>query len=179
MVRVREMNEADIDAVAALRVRGWRAAYAGLVPQDHLDGMSPAADAERRRAGFAPSRGSVWDLVAVDEGDVPVGWVCFGAYRGESDAAAPGEVYALYVEPALVGQGVGRVLMDAVHRHPEVRRFATLQLWVLRDNVRARRFYAAAGYAVDGAVQSDLYGGTAVEEVRYRRPTDRQTAPGD
>jgi hypothetical protein len=59
--------------------------------------------------------------------------------------------------------------MDAVHQHTEVGRFATLLLWVLRDNVRARRFYAAAGYVSDGAVESDLYGETAVEEVRYRR----------
>jgi hypothetical protein len=102
MVRVREMYEADIDAVAALRVRGWRTAYAGLIPQHYLDAMSAEAQAQRRRAGFASSRGTVWDLVAVDEDDVPVGWVCFGEYRGKIDAAAPGEAYALYVEPALM-----------------------------------------------------------------------------
>lgn len=163
------MYEADIDAVAALRVRGWRAAYAGLVPQYYLDAMSAEAQAQRRRAGFASSRGTVWDLVAVDEDDIPVGWVCFGAYRGETDAAVPGEVYALYVEPTLMGRGIGRALMDAAHHHAEVERFATLLLWVLRDNVRARRFYAAAGYVSDGAVESGLYGETAVEEVRYRR----------
>ncbi|MFK0235681.1 GNAT family N-acetyltransferase [Streptomyces vinaceus] len=169
MVRLRDMGEGDIDAVSALRVRGWQVAYAGLVPQDHLDGMSAEEDARRRRAGFASSRGALWNLVAVDEDDVPVGWVCFGPYRGETDAAAPGEVYALYVEPALMGRGIGRALLQAVHQHTEARRFATLQLWVLRDNARARRFYAAAGYAADGAIESDLYGETAVQEVRYRR----------
>ncbi|MFB7053238.1 GNAT family N-acetyltransferase [Streptomyces vinaceus] len=169
MVTLRDMHEDDIDAVSALRVRGWQVAYAGLVPQDHLDGMSAEDDARRRRAGFASSRGSRWNLVAVDEDDVPVGWICFGPYRGVTDAAAPGEVYALYVEPGLIGRGIGRALLRAVHQHAGARQFATLQLWVLRDNARARRFYAAAGYAADGAVESDMYGETAVEEVRYRR----------
>ncbi|ROQ88932.1 L-amino acid N-acyltransferase YncA [Streptomyces sp. 2132.2] len=169
MVRLRDMDEGDIDAVSALRVRGWQVAYAGLVPQDHLDGMSAEEDARRRRAGFASSRGALWNLVAVDEDDVPVGWICFGPYRGVTDATAPGEVYALYVEPALMGRGIGRALLQAVHQHTEARRFATFQLWVLRDNARARRFYAAAGYAADGATESDMYGETAVQEVRYRR----------
>ena len=109
------------------------------------------------------------DLVVVDEDDAPVGWVCFGPYRGETDARAPGEIYALYIEPTLIGQGVGRTLLDAVHQHVAARQFATLQLWVLRDNSRARKFYAAAGYAADGAVDSDMYGDTAVQELRYRR----------
>ncbi|MFI6058541.1 GNAT family N-acetyltransferase [Streptomyces sp. NPDC051286] len=169
MVRIREMGEADIDAVAALRVRGWRSAYAGIIPQAFLDRMSAENDAQQRRAGFASSRGKVVDLVAVDEDDVPVGWVCFGPYRGETDAMDAGEVYALYVEPTLMGRGIGRALLDDVHRHASARRFATLQLWVLRDNSRARKFYAGAGYAADGAVESDMYGDTAVTELRYRR----------
>ncbi|MFB6812628.1 GNAT family N-acetyltransferase [Streptomyces sp. NPDC056387] len=165
------MNEADIDTVSALRVRGWQAAYASLIPQDYLDAMSPGDDAQRRRARFASSRGSVWNLVAVDEDDVPIGWICFGPYRGATDAAAPGEVYALYVEPSLTGRGIGRALLEAMHQHAEAQQFSTLLLWVLRDNARARRFYAAAGYVGDGAVARDVYGKTAVQEVRYRRST--------
>lgn len=163
------MREADIDAVAALRMRGWQTAYTGLIPQNFLDTMSVEDHAQRRRAGFNSSRGTVWDLVAADKNDVPVGWVCLGPYRGETDAAAPGEIYALYVEPVLMGQGIGRALMDAVHHRAEAEGFANVLLWVLRDNARARRFYAAAGYVSDGAVDSDLYDGTAVDEVRYRR----------
>ncbi|GAA2615178.1 GNAT family N-acetyltransferase [Streptomyces roseoviolaceus] len=164
------MDESDIDAVAALRVKGWQSAYAGIIPQSFLDVMSPESDAQRRRAGFLSSRGSIVDLVAVDEDDVPVGWVCFGPYRGETDAQGPGEVYALYVEPALMGQGIGRALLNAVHHHAAAQHFATLQLWVLRDNARARRFYTLAGYAEDGAEESETYNGVPVTEVRYRRP---------
>ncbi|WP_327255794.1 GNAT family N-acetyltransferase [Streptomyces sp. NBC_01244] len=163
------MNEADIDPVAALRVRGWQSAYVDIIPQSYLDGMSAENDAQRRREGFASSRGSVVDLVAVDEDGVPVGWICFGPYRGETDAPIPGEVYAVYVEPTLMGRGIGRALLDAVHDHTEAKQFETMQLWVLRDNSRARRFYEAAGYAADGAEESEMYGDVAATELRYRR----------
>ncbi len=46
------MTEADIDAVSAVRVQGWQAAYPGLMPQAYLDAMSVARDAAERRSRF-------------------------------------------------------------------------------------------------------------------------------
>ncbi len=163
------MRAADVESVAAVRVRGWRAAYAGLLPQAYLDGMSVAQDAARRREWFAASRGRVCDLVAVDEEDAVVGWASLGPYRGEATAAEVGELYALYVRPESVGTGVGRALMAAAHEEAARRGIPELLLWVLRDNARARAFYARAGYVRDGATQSDDYNGVPAVEVRYRR----------
>ncbi len=44
------MTEAGIDAVSAIRVRGRQTAYAGIVPQPYLDGMTVEDDARERRA---------------------------------------------------------------------------------------------------------------------------------
>ncbi|MET9642830.1 GNAT family N-acetyltransferase [Streptomyces syringium] len=168
MVRVREMTETDIEAVSGIRVTGWQTAYAGVVPQPYLDAMTVEDDARQRRTWFTRSRGQVLDLVAVDEGANPVGWASLGRYRGEGERR-PGELYALYVRPDVIGTGVGRRLLQEAHRHAVARRFDNMLLWVLRDNPRARRFYETAGYAADGAVQSDLYGEVELTEVRYRR----------
>ncbi|MER7733081.1 GNAT family N-acetyltransferase [Streptomyces erythrochromogenes] len=170
MVRVREMEEADIEAVSAVRVRGWQAAYAGVVPQDHLDAMTVEDDAARRRQWFrSPGRESA-DLVAVG-GHGPVGWVCFGPARGEVSGVAGrvGEVYALYVAPDLIGTGVGRALLGEAHASMKGRGFETSALWVLQDNLRARRFYERAGYRADGATQDDVYDDVTLCELRYRR----------
>ncbi|MFF4954481.1 GNAT family N-acetyltransferase [Streptomyces chattanoogensis] len=173
MVRVREMTEADIETVSEIRVRGWQSAYAGIVPQAYLDGMSVEEDARRRREWWARSRGQVLDLVAVDGRAGTVGWASLGPYRGATADPRSGEVYALYVRPELTGTGIGRTLLEAVHHHA-MGRFGALLLWVLRDNVRGRRFYRSAGYAADGAEQSDTYGSDArgevtLTELRYRR----------
>jgi ribosomal protein S18 acetylase RimI-like enzyme len=168
-VGVRSMTEADIDAVSAVRVRGWQAAYAGILPQGYLDAMSVEADAARRREFFAKSLGRVENLVAVDADDAVVGWAAHGPYRGEDAASGEGELYAIYVRPDLVGSGIGRALTDAVLASAEARGFSRVRLWVLADNARARRFYEKAGFAPDGVVQEESYDGTLLPEVRYAR----------
>lgn len=173
MFSVRVMAEADIAAVSAIRVTGWKAAYVGVVPQAYLDAMTVEADADERRRRFVRSPEGVVDLVAVDEHARIVGWACFGPHRGAEARPATGELYALYVDPALIGAGAGRLLLDAVHARAAERDFTTMLLWVLSENPRARRFYERAGYAADGAGQADDYDGVPVWEVRYRR-----TVPG-
>jgi GNAT superfamily N-acetyltransferase len=190
MVRIRVMTEADVPAVSAIKVRGWRAAYAGIVPQDYLDTMDEAEDAAGRRELLARSAGRVHNLVAVTEGgegaqdgaggeaadgsdgsdgsDV-VGWAAFGPYRGEETGSETGELYALYLRPERIGTGIGRALVsEVVRRSAELGR-RRLALWVLADNARARRFYAAAGFTPDGAESTDLYAGARLREVRYVR----------
>ncbi|AQT74991.1 GNAT family N-acetyltransferase [Streptomyces sp. fd1-xmd] len=170
MVRIREMDAADVEAVSAVRVRGWQAAYAGIVPQAYLDAMTVEDDADRRRQRLLDPGRESWDLVAVgDRG--PVGWVCCGPSRGEvSGGTGPvGEVYALYVAPDLIGTGIGRRLLGEAHAAMRLRGFKGSALWVLQDNLRARRFYERAGYGPDGATQDDVYAGVPLSELRYRR----------
>ncbi|MBL1100798.1 GNAT family N-acetyltransferase [Streptomyces coffeae] len=166
-VRVREMTEADIDAVAAVRVRGWQEAYAGLMPQSYLNGMSVQEDAERRREFFSRGVGDVVNLVAEANGGEVVGWCCFGPYRDGDAPTGDAELYALYVRPAQVGTGVGRALLGESLDRVGERGFPRLRLWVLRDNARARRFYERAGFAPDGGTESYEVDGVSVPEVRY------------
>ncbi|WP_328707571.1 hypothetical protein [Streptomyces sp. GS7] len=58
------MTEADVDAVSGVRVRGRQTAYRGLMPRAHLDAMSVAEDARRRRERFRRRRPGVVELVA-------------------------------------------------------------------------------------------------------------------
>ncbi|MFD8984766.1 GNAT family N-acetyltransferase [Streptomyces sp. NPDC059564] len=169
MVQVREMNEADVEAVSAIRVRGWQAAYAGIVPQAYLDAMTIQGDAEQRREWFSRPHRQSTDLVALDSGGL-VGWISFGPYRGQPHGAGrAGEIYAFYVRPDLIGRGVGRALLGEVHARMEEQRFRTSALWVLGDNQQARRFYERAGYRPDGGTQEDVYDDVTLTELRYRR----------
>ncbi|MDD9377709.1 N-acetyltransferase [Streptomyces sp. ZAF1911] len=167
--RVREMTESDIDAVAAVRVGGWRYAYAGLMPQSYLDGLSVAAYAEQRRAAFAEPAGAVTNLVAEGPDGAVVGWAAFGPAKGtdpEGTAPDEGELYALYARPDVIGTGVGRALLTEVLRRAP---YPAVRLWVLEGNARARRFYERAGFRPDGRVLVDESDGFPVPEVRYRR----------
>ncbi|MFD7621749.1 GNAT family N-acetyltransferase [Streptomyces sp. NPDC059802] len=170
-IRVRDMTVDDCEAVTRVRVRGWQAAYAGLVPQSYLDGMdlAVAEDVERRRASFTGGS-TIVNVVAERPGLGVIGWACYGPYRENGKPLARGELYALYVAPEQIGTGAGRALMAETLTRAAADGFPDLALWVLKENALARRFYERAGFRPDGAEESFEADGALVPEVRYVRP---------
>lgn len=176
---VRDAGRADAGAIAAVRVAGWRAGYAGIIDDEVLAALDPTADAARWLADWdsGPRR-----RVAEVEGTV-VGFTATGAYRATDDdpawpyGADDGEVMAVYVDPGSWSRGVGGALLtDAIEvltdaGHPVAR------LWVLAANTRARRFYARHGFVDEepaGVVAPFTpRGGPPVPEVRYTRTLTR------
>ncbi|AXE89832.1 GNAT family N-acetyltransferase [Streptomyces sp. Go-475] len=168
-LRIREMTLADCDRVAEIRVRGWQTAYRGLIPQPYLDGLSVAADAERRRARLARSDGSVRNLVAEDTAGEVIGWSCHGPYRDGEVLTEDAELYALYVHPEQVGRGAGRALLAESVARCAAAGHGRVLLWVLKENARARRFYERAGFRADGTEEPFAVAGAEVPEVRYAK----------
>ncbi|MFJ3443783.1 GNAT family N-acetyltransferase [Streptomyces sp. NPDC086081] len=161
------MTLADCDRVAEIRVRGWQHAYRGMIPRSYLDGLSVARDAERRREQLARADAAVVNLVAEDAGGEVVGWACHGPYREGEVLTGDAELYALYVHPDRLGRGAGRALLaESLTRCAAAGR-GRLLLWVLKENVRARRFYERAGLRPDGPEEPFEVEGVAVPEVRY------------
>ncbi len=161
---IREMTLADCDRVSEIRIRGWQHAYRGLMPQPYLDGLSVTADAERRRTWFTEGNGSVVNLVAERDGTV-VGWAAHGPYRDGETRTGDAELYAVYVDPARLGGGIGRALLAASAER--CRACPRMLLWVLKENAPARRFYERAGFRPDGAEEPFEVDGVPVPEVRY------------
>jgi GNAT superfamily N-acetyltransferase len=163
---VRPLVAIDVDAVAQLHVAVWQAAYRGLLPDAFLDAIS----VERRAAMWRQivERQAAPALVAEQDGRI-VGFVVGGPSR--DDDAQPGvtaEILAIYVTPDRWGAGVGAQLLQEALTMLRDQSFQEVTLWVLRDNVRARRFYASAGFQADGGEKIDVMGGVTFDEVRYR-----------
>ncbi|MFH9174229.1 GNAT family N-acetyltransferase [Streptomyces albogriseolus] len=168
-VRIRPMTADDSDEVAAMRVRGWRHAYRGMIPQAYLDAMDVAAEAGKQRARLAAGDGSVVNLVAEAADGTLAGWAAYGPYRDGEVRTGDGELYALYLPPERIGQGVGRALLTEVTGRCAAAGLPRVFLWVLERNARARRFYEAAGFTADGAEEPFEVAGVEVPEVRYVR----------
>ncbi|GGW24923.1 N-acetyltransferase [Streptomyces xantholiticus] len=170
-MRVRAMTIDDCDAVATIRVGGWRFAYAGLLPQSYLDAMNTADEAADHRSRLlAGTAAEVSNVVAEWDGEV-VGWGCFGPLRGRHGDQRPGacELYAIYVRPERMSSGVGHALMAELTGRARAGGFEEMLLWVLKDNARARRFYERAGFAPDGAEEIFEVDCELVPKVRYSR----------
>ena len=153
-MRVRVAQVADAEGMTSVHVRGWQAAYDGLMPAGYLAAMDPA-DPERvaNRRRHLTDYAGVCVYVAEDETDGVVGFVNAGPYRTDKegdDVTGGGEVYAIYVAPERLGTGAGRALMDtAVHWLGEAG-LLPVRLWMLVGNARALAFYERYGFRLDG-----------------------------
>lgn len=155
MLTIRREEPDDAEAIARVHVRSWQAGYAGIMPDEVLRRLNPAAWAQRRRdLGTADPEHPFATLVTEVDGTV-TGFATFGPYRNDQDRAdldpAYGEIVTMYVEPARWGGGTGRALLAAARAGLAERGWTEYRLWVLADNVRARHFYERAGLSTDGA----------------------------
>lgn len=167
-VLLRDATAADIPVLAALHVASWRDAYRGMVPEHVLDRLT-VEDNLRRWAERWERRGETGDEIVVAEADGGLtGFCAFGAARGE-DGAGLGEIQNLHLLPAARRRGTGSRLIEMATGRLAARGFPAAVLWVLRDNRGARAFYAAAGWAPDGATADHPWFEVPVPEVRYRR----------
>ena len=165
MTTVRLATAADADAIGRVQVETWRAAYAGLLPQETIDAFDVSARQAMWREGLGrvPQTGSATFVAFVD--DEIVGFASVGVAHSED---GPGELYAIYVDPSSWGHGAGRALIERAEASLRESGFREALLWVLQGNERAERFYRAAGWDHDGE-KEDVFQGATVTELRYRK----------
>jgi GNAT superfamily N-acetyltransferase len=163
---VRAAVASDGEGIAHVHVESWRSTYKGHVPDDVLAGLSVAQRAETWRGVIAQSGPGRGVLVLEDEGAV----VGFCHYCPDRDGADDtGEITSIYLLADRWRRGGGAQLMDAAESAMTDAGYARAVLWVLDANERARAFYAARGWAPDGATKIDDREQFQLHEVRYVR----------
>ena len=178
----------DAQAVARIRVLGWRFAYQGLVPQGYLDSLSIAENTERMRGylsqlpqnlppnNLASVQGSSGDekrlfMLAVRD-DVVLGFCHFSAAPNNADRPERavlgrvmiGRIHSLYVGPDALGQGIGHTLMSHTLSTFAAWGCEHATLWVLEGNSRAISFYERQGWRCTGATKVDQSFGLCLVE---------------
>ena len=185
---IRPATPNDAQAIARIRVQGWRFAYQGLISQDYLDSLSVAEDTERMRGYLSqfpqnspPSRsesvqgsgdGEKRSFMLAARGDAVLGFCGFSAvpdkaYRPER--ATPGgtmngRLHALYIDPDSLGQGIGHALMNHALSTFAAWGCERATLWVLEGNSRAISFYERQGWRCTGATNVDQSFGLCLVE---------------
>jgi GNAT superfamily N-acetyltransferase len=165
-VLVRAARPEDARPVAEVHVASWRHAYRGLFAEEYLERLS-VEDREAMWLGaFADPEPKSGAFVAEVDGRI-VGFASFGPSRDEEVPERTGEVPAIYVDPSMLGTGVGRELFGAATLALRDAGFARATLWVLEANAVARRFYEKAGWSWDGSVGTHMFDCANEPVVRY------------
>jgi ribosomal protein S18 acetylase RimI-like enzyme len=145
-MNIRPALESDALGVARVHVYTWQTAYRGIVPDAYLESLSLEKRESTWRVAIANGAPELW---VADSGSEITGW-------------------AIYVMPSSWGKGLGQSLWLVARRRLVQRGFQSATLWVLKDNLRATRFYRAAGFVEDLASEKEIaIGGQKLWEVRY------------
>lgn len=165
-MKIRRASEDDAAELARVHVDSWRAAYRGLVPDAILERFEYRWREERFRESLSTGAEETY-LVCVDQ--QVVGFLTLGAARDpDLDASRMGEVWGIYVSPGFWRQGIGRTLALYADQMLVSSGYEGAVLWVLEDNVQARRFYEAMGFALEGETREVTWG-ALLRAVRYAK----------
>lgn len=163
---IRPAVRADAEAIAVVHVASWRETYTGLMPQSVIDARTVPARIERWHTilGTPPPQGDSIHVAEVDGEIVGFSGACNPRSVGDFAAA---ELSGLYLLAAHHGSGLGAALLHAAIMAARQRGAATLGLWVLTSNARARRFYERQG-AIAVTERAEILDGEAIAEIGYR-----------
>jgi len=175
-MRIRAATPDDAPALAQLHWDSWVATYAGIFPPATFAGFPLTAREALWRstaqvAALAPTQRQQLLLAeAAGESAPPLGFACVGPLRANGacvPAPERGEVWALYLQPAVQRQGIGAALWQASCAWLREAGFAEVYVWVLKANTGAVAFYRSqGGVCVDARVfDAD---GTAIDELCFR-----------
>jgi ribosomal protein S18 acetylase RimI-like enzyme len=180
-ILVRPAAIGDEEALGYVHVAAWQTAYRGILPDEFLAGLNVQSRVDRWRERISEPGAGEFSFIAEVTGEAGrreiVGFSGGGPERdgfvGADGATYDGEVYAIYLLAGWRGRGVGCLLMAASARALLDLGFQSVVIWVLQDNVNARRFYEALGGVQVGEKPIDI-GQTPLIEVAYGWPDARQ-----
>jgi ribosomal protein S18 acetylase RimI-like enzyme len=163
---VRRAEPEDAAGIAKVHVATWRTAYRGLLSDDFLASLNESAYAERWRRTLSAAHDRVY---VAENADGVIGFASGGKERA-GEGGYSGELYAIYVLREAQGHGHGRRLVQAVVSGLRELGLPDMIVWVLRDNVPARRFYERLGgtYVRE---QPITIGSSLLQEVSYGWPS--------
>ena len=162
---IRAARVEDAAAVGGLKVRAWRAAYRGFMSPAVLAALDPAREAADWRAYLAalPATHRLW----IAESGGEAGGFCRTGPADEDPDLGPNaaEIYGLYLDPPLIGTGLGRLLFSHAVTDLRNRGRSPVCVYAYEPNRTAIAFYERAGFRADGTTRLDE-DGAGVAEIR-------------
>ena len=163
-IRIRQAKEADIAEIARVQANSWGTTYVGIVPDEYLSGISPL-EWQNHWSGLSSPTSRTRVFVAAT-GQREIVGVASGGLERSNDPVYGGELYAIYLLEEYQRKGIGKRLTATIAGVLLDSDTHSMLVWVLADNLSARRFYEALGgqYVREQEIR---IGGVSLVEVAY------------
>jgi len=162
-ITIRKAEPKDANTLGQLQVTSWRSAFRNIASDKYLDAMiSTEKQAEDWKQITADHQQVV---LIIEENESAIGYVWA---RPEDDPVVDwdAELMSIHVLPEHKHQGLGRKLFAAAASQLKEQGCQSVYLWVLVENLPARKFYETLGGQYVGKHQIEL-GDRELTEVAY------------
>lgn len=154
---IRRADRQDIPRIAEIIIFGKRVAYRSIFQNDHVSFNELQVVDLYKQYEHDPK--ALEEMLLYDDGIIK------GVINGLPVDDNTIEITDFYVEPFFVGQGIGTMLIEHMIQEAGKRKFQKIILWVIKDNVKARKFYETNGFVNSG--KTCIIEGTDKEDCCY------------
>ena len=166
-IQLRRATVADAEAIAAIRIEGWRTTYRGMIPDSYLNEMDMNENVLHWRTilqALPLKEDSLCVYVAVSEDEI-VGFVS-AMKLSEPKLDKDGEINAIYIRPQWQRCGIGKRMLHKAARSLQAMGCTSCVIWVIDGNSQARNFYEELGGEI--LIEQDFsWDGLDLTEVGY------------
>jgi ribosomal protein S18 acetylase RimI-like enzyme len=163
MYKIRYADTSDSKILGDIHSKSWKVAYKNIIPDEILNNIT----LEKRQRYFekALTEGLEEDAIIFKD-EIAVGLICIGECRDEDMDSFCGEIWGIYLLKEYWNLGIGSKLINWGIDQLKNRNYTKITLWVLKDNLTARRFYEKNGFIHDGTIKQITIG-KKLYEYRY------------
>ncbi len=170
----------DARRLAEFQIRAWAENYRDFLPRWTLDQVLVEDRTEAWRMILrAPHAHADTEVHLAEWNRTIAGFGAIGRQRSQrlSKLGFGGEISAIYIAKALQANGLGRRVLARLFRRLREMGETSASLWVIRDNLKARRFLEATGAQLLDpgaggryhAMDDVAYGWTKLDPFRLQR----------
>jgi len=166
-MNIRNAIKDDAACIARIQIEAWRSAYDGIMQITYLNSLSMTMRTKQWHEVLV-NNGIGINLV-IEHNNIVTGFCIYGPARDKDlSGLYAGELVALNILPSYWGMGLGSRLVKHVIKLAGSNGWESLYLWVIKENIRARKFYESMGFEIEGGerINSKLTG-CKLHEIRY------------
>jgi len=164
-IEIRWANYSDWQQLGCVHSESYRSAYQSIIPDDFLEDFTVEKQQEYYREILSEGQKRIAIMFADKKA---IGLIIVGKCLDEDLDETFGEIRQIYLLKEYWGKGFGKRLINwGIDKIKEYGYFRTA-LWVLKENVNARRFYEHLGFICDGK-EKLIRRGKELVQVRYQK----------
>ena len=163
-ISIKKAQLHDVELLSRIHSTSLIAAFGGLFPEEIV---MQFFGFERRLSGFTKElkKGEPVNYLVYDE-DEAIGLLSYGSSRHMEVDDDIIEIWRVYFLPGYWGMGAAALAMDLIMKKIKETGYRKIILWVMEENLRARRFYEKSGFVKTIKIHDDELG-RPTREIMY------------